>query len=101
MSLLPKRNVLRSLKKRNVPATHVATQAACVYSFTATAEREIAQDVKENLSYISLDYDTGHKSIAELHKKKTYELPDRNINSVPAVFQNPRHFFPVHQEVRR
>ena len=70
------------------------------WSFTASAE--IARDGKENLSYISLDYDAVHKSIAEFDKKKTYELPDRNIISVgagrfrcvesvvPAVFQNPR-----------
>ena len=46
-------------------------------SFTASAEREIARDGKENLSYISSDYDAVHKSIAEFDKKKTYELPDR------------------------
>ena len=67
----------------NVPATYVATQAACVYS-SATAEREIARDVKVNLSYISLDYDTVQESIAESDKKKTYEHPDRNIISVGA-----------------
>ena len=53
-----------------------------MYSFTATAEREIAGDVKQNLSYIGLDYDSGHISISEFDKKKTYELPDRNIISV-------------------
>ena len=62
----------------SVSATYVATQAACVYSCTATA------DVKENLSYISVDYDTVHKSIEEFDKKKTYELPDRNIISIGA-----------------
>ena len=68
----------------NVSATYVATQAACVNSFTATAESEIAGDVKEKLSYISLDYDTVHKSIAEFDKKKTYKLADRNIITVGA-----------------
>ena len=45
----------------NVPASYVATQAACVYSFTATAEREIARNVKEKLCYIGSDYDTQLK----------------------------------------
>ena len=48
-----------------VPVTYVGTQAACVYSFNATAEREIAWKVKENLTYIGLNYDTEHTSIAE------------------------------------
>ena len=48
------------------------------YSFTASAEREIARDVKENPSYFGLDYDTEPKSIAEFHKKKTYVLPDKH-----------------------
>ena len=68
----------------DVPATFVATQAACEYSFTATAEREISRGVKENLSNLSLDYDTVHKSIEEFDKKKTFELPDRSVISVGA-----------------
>ena len=44
----------------NVPATYVATQAAFSYSFTSTAERAIARDFKENLTYIGLDHDTEH-----------------------------------------
>ena len=54
------------------------------YSFTASAEREIARNVKENPSYIGLDYDTELKSIAKFDKKKTFVLPDRNIISVGA-----------------
>ena len=54
------------------------------YSFAASAEREIARDVKENWSYNGLDYDTELKAIAEFPKQKTYALPDRNIISVGA-----------------
>ena len=54
------------------------------YSFTASAEREIARDVIENRSYNGLNYDTELKSISEFPKKKTYALPDRNIISVGA-----------------
>ena len=52
------------------------------YSFTPSAEREIARDVKENPGYIGLDYDTELKSIAKFDEKKTYVLADRNILSV-------------------
>ena len=68
----------------NEPATHVATQVACVHSFTATAEKEIARDVKENLCYIGLDYDTDLKSTAEIDKQETHDLQDRNISTVGA-----------------
>ena len=54
------------------------------YSFTATAEREVVPDDMDKLSYIGLDYDTELESTAEIDKKKTYELPDRNIISVSA-----------------
>ena len=67
----------------NVPATYVSTQAACVYSFTATTERAIARDFKENLTYIGLDYDTEHKST---DNEKICELPDGNITTVGAKF---------------
>ena len=62
------------------------------YSFTASAEREIARDVKENRSYNGLDCDTELKSIAEFPKQKTYALPGRNIISVGA---RPFHCFEI------
>ena len=46
-------------------------------SFTTTAEREIALDVKEKLCYIALDYDTVLASTAESSDSDTtYVLPD-------------------------
>ena len=55
-----------------------------MYSFTATAEREIARNVKEKLCFIGFDYDTQLKSTADVDKEKTDVLPDRNIISVGA-----------------
>ena len=51
-----------------------------VFDFTAIAERGFVRDVKEKLRYICADYDTEHKSTAEIVKDKTCELPDRIIN---------------------
>ena len=51
-----------------------------VFDFTAIAERGFVRDVKEKLRYICPDYDTEHKSTAEIVKDKTCELPDRIIN---------------------
>ena len=46
------------------------------YSFTASAEREIARDFIEKLCCIGVDYDTELK---KTDKEKTCELPDGNI----------------------
>jgi len=46
-------------------------------SFTSTAEKEIARDVKEKLCYIALDHDTVLTSTAESSDNDTtYVLPD-------------------------
>ena len=86
--LIPEANRERMTQTRfetlNEPTTHVATQAAGVYSFTATAERESVRDVQEHLCYISLDHDIQLKSTAEIDKEETYELPDGNISTVGA-----------------
>ena len=51
-------------------------------SLTASAEREIARDVKQKPCYICLDLDTEHKSTTEIDKEQTYEPPDVNIVTV-------------------
>ena len=45
------------------------------YSFAASTAREISRDVKENLGYIGLDYDTEIKSIAKFDKKENLRAP--------------------------
>ena len=46
-------------------------------SFTPSADKESARNVKEKLNYIGSDYDTQLKSTAEVDKEKTYVFPDR------------------------
>ena len=54
------------------------------YSFAATAERDIACEVKDNFRYSGVDYDTEPKSTEEFDKEQTYLLPDGNITTVGA-----------------
>ena len=53
------------------------------YSFTASAEREIALDVTEKLCFLSVGCDT-ELTTAVSDKEKTCELPDGNIITVGA-----------------
>lgn len=47
------------------------------YSFSSTAEKEIAKSIKEKLCYVPLDYEEELKSfISNPDKKKEFELPD-------------------------
>lgn len=47
------------------------------YNFTTSAEREIARDIKERLSYIAEDFDTEMaNSQGSTAFEKTYEMPD-------------------------
>ena len=53
------------------------------HSFTTTAACEIVYDVKENLYYIALDFDTEMKTILKSSdNEKTYELLDGNLITV-------------------
>merc|ERR1719313_713993 len=50
------------------------------YKFTSSADREIARDIKEKLSYVALDFDSELKATSKtLDMEKTYELPDCNV----------------------
>ena len=56
------------------------------YSLTAAAKRGLVRDVKEKLRYFGADYDTVHKSTAEMDKEKIYEPPETSSTSAPIVF---------------
>lgn len=48
-------------------------------SLASSAEREIARDIKERLSYVAQDFDAEMKDYeSSSAKNKVYELPDGN-----------------------
>jgi len=65
------------------------------HSFSTTADREVARDIKERLCYVAMDFDEeAQRAAASSDVEKLYELPDGNVVSANAErFRCPEVFF--------